>query len=427
MVTNNEVKSFSDLDNDSFNNTFEVDNGLSPLTKNPNAFYVYNRTKDISLAKFVLPLDKDGIQDKNEKMFDDVLIKDSSLLSVTSYKNFLIKITSDGQITDTEVNKLDNSSKLVNILYNATLNDREIVNKIDSTSLSFDILSKLNKYNLTNEQLAYITKFSGYNINHNKDVYEKFSLSDINNTLYLIEKYPIIYTGASKQYPLGSIGTEILTYLVKDNVTESGRYPYLIWALSKSSEININAINNNELPSFFVIDNPVKNFDITNDYGSNYTFVDLVKSRKNQILYANEKDLWFIGLSQKDVVSITGSNYTADLWILQVTFPFSLISGDSLKGDWIVYVYPEIYKTQPAILLIIHDNIVATDNFIQFFDDYKNEKIDIEKLVLDNLDEFEKYNNETGRDLKLLWYNGSDISKYSIIIKFGLDSKLAGK
>ncbi len=339
VVTDNELKSFADLDNDGFNNIFEIENGLNPLIKNPNVVYVYEKTKDINLAKFVLPLDGDGIQDDNEKLFDDVLIKDSNLLPVASYREYLLKIMEDGKVTDAEIDKLDNSSELVNILYNATMNDSEISNKIDSTSLSFEILSELNKYNLTNEQIAYITKLSGYNIDNHKDIYEKFSLSDINNTLYLIEKYPIIYTGASKKLMLNGLGSYALTYLIKLNYSESEQMPYVTWALAEKTSIITEMLNNEKISLGYVSRRDI-HLEIDKKYDTNSTFIELVEKRRKQILKAHEEDLWLIGLTPEEIMKNVGnSTINADIAILHVTLPFSLMSGDSLLAK---DIYPTI-------------------------------------------------------------------------------------
>ncbi|WP_456395542.1 hypothetical protein [Thermococcus sp.] len=421
IVTTDELDAFTDLDNDGFINNFELNNGLNPLAKNPNVFYVYNKTKDIDLAKFVLPLDKDGAQDKNEKLFDDTLIKDSSLISITSYKEYLLKMIGDGKVTDIEVDRLNNSSKLVNILYNATINDNEISNKIDSTSLEFDILSKLNKYNLTEEQLAYIVKFSGYSVDNDKDVYKRFSLSDINNTLYLIEKHPIIYTGASKKLMLNGLGSYSLTYLVRLNYTESEKMPYVTWALAEKTSIITEMLNNEKISLGYISRKDI-HLEIDKKYDTNSTFIELVEKRRKQILKAHEEDLWLIGLTPEEIMKNVGNSpINTDIAILHVTLPFSLISGDDLLAKNIYPYYIEQLNTNPEglVIFIFNRNLDVSKIGYQIFKDYKNGKLNnIDDYILNNIiKDYEQLNYKTARDIKFLYENGSHIFKYGYIAK----------
>ncbi len=248
----------------------------------------------------------------------------------------------------------------------------------------------------------------------------------------MTEKTPIIIRGLSGKYQLNGLDDFILTYLVNNNYKEVKDYPYLLWALAFKSGYIADLINKNSptvLPGYHV---KVKNFDIMKKYDTNHTYLELVLMRENQILNASKNGLWLIGLKPEKILPLAGNNkLTADLWMLKVSLPFSIISGDALKGDWIVYVYPDIYKNYPekAALLVFADNLKAMNKMQKMFWDYQHNaslRENWSKKIIYLLDYHSNSNKESGRDLKALWNNGSIYSKMSIFAKL-LTQELAGK
>ncbi|RLG80560.1 MAG: hypothetical protein DRO40_10995 [Thermoprotei archaeon] len=107
-----------DTDNDGFSDKFEADNGLDPLKPNPNVRYLYVSGIDLDNAKTIgLPLDVDGKMQLTELEFDRTVIENKDLLIIPTLVEYYKNVTSDGSISESELNKTINFSGLVNNLY----------------------------------------------------------------------------------------------------------------------------------------------------------------------------------------------------------------------------------------------------------------------------------------------------------------------
>ena len=107
-----------DTDNDGFSDKFEADNGLDPLKPNPNVRYLYVSGIDLDNAKAIgLPLDVDGKMQLTELEFDRTVIENKDLLIIPTLVDYYKNVTSDGSISESELNKTINFSGLVNKLY----------------------------------------------------------------------------------------------------------------------------------------------------------------------------------------------------------------------------------------------------------------------------------------------------------------------
>jgi len=107
-----------DTDDDGFSDKFEADNGLDPLKPNPNVRYLYVSGIDLDNAKAIgLPLDVDGKMQLTELEFDRTVIENKDLLIIPTLVDYYKNVTSDGSISESELNKTINFSGLVNNLY----------------------------------------------------------------------------------------------------------------------------------------------------------------------------------------------------------------------------------------------------------------------------------------------------------------------
>ena len=115
----------------------------------------------------------------------------------------------------------------------------------------------------------------------------------------------------------------------------------------------------------------------------------------------------------------------------QVVMPFSIISGDALKGDRLPYIYPELAESFPqkAVLLVFRDNLEAIDKFSKIINDYLDgkltwvnkwgEKWDVESWSKHVIESKKRYNKEAGRDWQTLYEKGSELAKMGTKIIFG--------
>ena len=301
--------------------------------------------------------------------------------------------------------------------------DSNIANKAKILVELSKALYDLDEKSLTDVSLSYLANLTAY-LNNNP--LSNFSKQQLWNVLNLTEKTPIIIRGLSGKYQLNGLDDFILTYLVNNNYKEVKDYPYLLWALAFKSGYIADLINKNSptvLPGYHI---KVKNFDIMKKYDTNHTYLELVLMRENQILNASKNGLWLIGLKPEKMLPLAGNNkLTVDLWMLKVSLPFSIISGDALKGDWIVYVYPDIYKNYPekAALLVFADNLKAMNKMQKMFWDYQHNaslRSSINQQIINTIKDDSQLNKEGGRDLMALFINGSSYVKNSLFVERGI-------
>jgi hypothetical protein len=315
------------------------------------------------------------------------------------------------------------NSSLVKAVYDQFQRDPRI--SLDRNSLFLKGLKEYQDFelidnNLTLSAIKALNNLTLYYVSLGKDMKENFNISDISNTIALINKDPIIYLGLSGEFPLFGRELDILASLVKANYTESEFSPYVTWALSKKGSIIVDLINQKSQAIF----DPIKpqkdiNFDIRENYGANSSFIELLEKRRNQIVKVYKENLWFIGLKPNEIVpKMNNSELNSDIALLHVSLPFTLFSGDDLKGNYANYLYPELIHTSPEnmVLICFSNNIKAMDIFQKIFKDYETGKLkDFEVTIKKSIEYYGKFNKELSRDMMLLVERGSKIAKYGII------------
>ena len=120
-----------------------------PLKPDPNLGYVLKHGLKEDHINVVKPLDSDGIQQTEEKNFDDILIKNQNisgvdmLSSVPTLKNYLSMITQDGKVTQDELAGAGNFSTLVGKLYNVIANEQYAKDKLVDTESASSLALQL--------------------------------------------------------------------------------------------------------------------------------------------------------------------------------------------------------------------------------------------------------------------------------------------
>lgn len=122
-----------DTDGDGLSDKYEVDHGLDPLTPNPNVAYVLSRGLPEEYLTLVKKLDRDGVQQAEEKLFDDLLLADKELLRVETLLNYYAGISSDGKVTSSELKHAENFSTLVNEMYHVISQEPKAGDKLADT------------------------------------------------------------------------------------------------------------------------------------------------------------------------------------------------------------------------------------------------------------------------------------------------------
>ena len=285
----------------------------------------------------------------------------------------------------------------------------------------------LHEKSLNDVSIDYLGDLTNYLKANPLNVFDKITIW---NVLNVSERTPIVITGLSKKYWLKGHDTYILTYLV-EKTPESTKYPYVLWALSSQAGEIARLISKKHPAVLFAVKGDIDNFSLTDTYGTNYSYIQLVNIRLNQILRNYKNGLWLIGVEPSEILKKSGDKLTSDLWMKQVVMPFSIISGDALKGDRLPYIYPELAENFPqkAVLLVFRDNLEAIDKFSKIINDYLNgkltwvnkwgEKWDVETWSKKRIETISRYNKEAGRDWQALYEKGSEMAKMGAKIIFG--------
>ncbi|OYT53355.1 MAG: hypothetical protein B6U76_08645 [Desulfurococcales archaeon ex4484_217_2] len=288
-------------------------------------------------------------------------------------------------------------------------------------------LYELQEKSLNDASINYLGNLTNYLGTNPTNVFDK---STMWNVLNVTERNPIIITGLSKKYWLKDHDTYILTYLV-NKTPESTKYPYVLWALSSQAGEIARLINKKHPAVLFAVKGYIDNFNITDTYGTDYSYIQLVNIRLNQIIRNYKNGLWLIGVEPSEILKKSGDKLTSDLWMKQVVMPFSIISGDALKGDRLPYIYPELAESFPqkAVLLVFRDNLEAIDKFSKIISDYLDGKLtwvdkwgrkwDVESWSRHVIESESRYNKEAGRDWQTLYEKGSELAKMGAKIIFG--------
>ncbi|AKG38397.1 hypothetical protein MA03_02715 [Infirmifilum uzonense] len=121
-----EIKTLKDLEFklcafDKFNLSSCVNGKIEFSQDNPNVYYALNKGLNQSYIDLIKPLDNDGKQDLNEREFVDLLSEYQKFLVIPTYLNYLRNQTSDGIISNEELNYSKNFSSLVERLYENVL------------------------------------------------------------------------------------------------------------------------------------------------------------------------------------------------------------------------------------------------------------------------------------------------------------------
>jgi len=287
-------------------------------------------------------------------------------------------------------------------------------------------LFELNVKSLTDASLNYLGNLTAYlkqnPVNH-------FGKEKVQNVLDITEASPIVLNGLSGKWQLNAFYTFLLTYLANNDYQKVKDYPYLLWALAYKGGYIVDLIRQGHLAVLGMCAAPpdrVKNFDIMKNYDTNNTYLELLLARENQILDSYEKGLWLIGLKPEEILPLTNnSKVTADLWMLQVTLPFSIISGDVLKGNWIDRVYPDLCRNYPeqVILLAFSHNLDAMNKLQRMYLDYLNNatfRSLMNNRIKFHIEDDGKVNAEGARDLMALFNNGSIHVRAGLFIRSSL-------
>ena len=109
---------FRILASDKFNMSSEYNGKIEFSKDNPNVYYALQNGLDKIYIYLIAPLDNDKYQDSNEKSFVDKLLRHQNILKIPTYFKYTENITSDGLITDEELESFDKFTNLVEELYN---------------------------------------------------------------------------------------------------------------------------------------------------------------------------------------------------------------------------------------------------------------------------------------------------------------------
>jgi len=95
----------------------EKDVGGNPLIPNPNLAYALSNGLPKEYLYLVRPLDTDGVMQREERGFNDVLIAYKKLLAIQTLLDYLEAKSKDGRITNDELQQAKNFSYLVDGIY----------------------------------------------------------------------------------------------------------------------------------------------------------------------------------------------------------------------------------------------------------------------------------------------------------------------
>ena len=128
-----------DSDDDGISDVEEVFKyNTNPLKTNPNVKYAIDKGLEEYLF-LVKPLDEDGVQDRNEREFVELLLENRKILVIPTFINYLKEKASDGLITDEELKYSNNFSQLVNGLYDVVKEARIVDDPIKTTDYSSNL------------------------------------------------------------------------------------------------------------------------------------------------------------------------------------------------------------------------------------------------------------------------------------------------
>ena len=112
--------------NDKFNITSSYQGKIEFSKDNPNVAYALQKGLNQTYVYLIAPLDKDRMQDLNEKNFVDLIVNNSKILVIPTFSNYLREKASDGIITDEELKYSSNFASLVNGIYNTIYDAKNI-------------------------------------------------------------------------------------------------------------------------------------------------------------------------------------------------------------------------------------------------------------------------------------------------------------
>ena len=338
-VSSEELENFKDWDGDGLENLKEIDNyKTDPFKPNPNISYVLSKGFPVDYLSLVRPLDEDGEIDDNEKKFDDLLIASKDLLVIDTLLNYLREISSDGSVSNYELNRADNFSSLVRGLFEVIDSEKLAKDKIDDTDyasqlglkLGFDerrvsnaTIFALGEYAIAVNDLKLPLEFDALRLLTRCTQVEKYGSK-------LVDSSPIVFHSVD--------GND---YVIEINT------PRNVWMLAKHLYlIRENGFDIEKHPEMFegingkIIANAWSLFDAK--YGISFS-----EREKGRIIKPSDKDVWDLIILQWDLYS----NFTPQLGggdkLYNRDFPW-------YDSDLLDELYPDVNTRRQALLFLFY-------------------------------------------------------------------------
>ena len=338
-VSSEELENFKDWDGDGLENLKEIDNyKTDPFKPNPNISYVLSKGFPVDYLSLVRPLDEDGEIDDNEKKFDDLLIASKDLLVIDTLLNYLREISSDGSVSNYELNRANNFSSLVRGLFDIVDSEKLAKDKIADTDyasqlglkLGFDerrvsnaTIFALGEYAIAVNDLKLPLEFDALRLLTRCTQVEKYGSK-------LVDFSPIVFHSVD--------GND---YVIEINT------PRNVWMLAKHLYlIKSEGFDIEKHPEMFegingkIIANAWSLFDAT--YGVNF-----FERRKGRVIKPTDKDVWDLIMLQWRLYSKFAPQLGGKDKLYNRDFPWY----DSEKLN---KLYPDVNTRRQALLFLFY-------------------------------------------------------------------------